>query len=107
MDVCLLLTPTETAMGFDGPGDVFLDPDGRLRLRGDAPSAPYAYIGMHITKPQIVDDQPAGPFSLTPIWRRLAAEGRLYGTVLDGQWMHVGDPAARDAAEARLAQARS
>ena len=78
--------------------------DGRLTFRGDAPSAPFAYMGVHICKPGIVDDGPDGPFSLSIIWRRLAAEGRLYGCVLDGDWMHVGDPQARDEAEARLAR---
>jgi MurNAc alpha-1-phosphate uridylyltransferase len=28
--------------------------------------------------------------------------GRLYGTVMTPFWMHVGDPAGRDEAEARL-----
>jgi MurNAc alpha-1-phosphate uridylyltransferase len=32
----------------------------------------------------------------------MAEEGRLYGAVMDGFWMHVGDPDAREAAEARL-----
>jgi len=103
MDVCLLLTPTQAAIGFDGPGDFFQENDGRLRFRGEAPAAPFAYIGAHICKPQIVDGEPLAPFSLARIWRRLATEGRLYGVVLEGEWMHVGDPAARDAAEARLA----
>ena len=103
MDALLLVVPLDHASGFDGPGDFFLDA-GRLAFRGDAPSAPYAFMGVHLTKPQLVDDQPDGPFSLTRIWRRLAAEGRLHGVVFDGFWMHVGDPAARDAAEARLAE---
>lgn len=105
MDALLLLARRAGAIGFDGAGDVFLGQDGRLTFRGDAPSAPYAYMGVHITRPQVVDDGPEGPFSLSPIWRRLAAEGRLFGRVLDGEWMHVGDPAAREAAEARLARA--
>jgi MurNAc alpha-1-phosphate uridylyltransferase len=102
MDVALLLARREGAIGFEGSGDVFLGDDGRLTFRGDAPSAPYAYMGVHICKPGIVDDGPEGAFSLSPIWRKLAAEGRLFGCVLDGDWMHVGDPEARDAAEARL-----
>jgi len=106
MDARLLLTPTPEAMGFDGPGDFFLEPDGRLRRRGSAPTAPYAYIGMQILKPQIVDGEAPGAFSLYPTWARLIEEGRAYGAVLQGQWMHVGDPGARDAAEARLAQSR-
>jgi MurNAc alpha-1-phosphate uridylyltransferase len=32
----------------------------------------------------------------------MASEGRLGGVVLDGFWMHVGDPQARDDAQARL-----
>ena len=48
-------------------------------------------------------DQPReGAFSIIPTWRRLQGEGRLFGAVMDAFWMHVGDPAARDAAEARL-----
>jgi MurNAc alpha-1-phosphate uridylyltransferase len=103
MDICLLLTPTQTALGFDGPGDFFKDGDGRLAFRDGAPSAPFAYIGAHICKPQIVEDEPLAPFSLARVWRRLAPQGRLHGVVLEGEWMHVGDPTARDAAERRLA----
>ena len=33
---------------------------------------------------------------------KAGGEGRLFGAVMDGFWMHVGDPAAREAAEARL-----
>ena len=84
-------------------GDAFLAPDGRLSFRGDRPSAPYAYAGVQIMKPQIVDDGPEGPFKLNISWRPSAAAGRLCGVALDGVWMHVSDPAARDAAEARLA----
>ena len=102
MDVLLLLARREGSIGFEGRGDVFLADDGRLTFRGDAPEAPFAYMGVHVSKPQVVDDGPDGPFSLSPVWRRLADQGRLYGHVLDGDWMHVGDPEARDAAEARL-----
>ncbi|HTN41649.1 MAG TPA: nucleotidyltransferase family protein [Asticcacaulis sp.] len=101
MDAALLVTAMATSHGFDGPGDFFLN-DGKLVFRGEAPSAPWNYMGVHITKPQIVDNEPAGAFSLSRLWRRLASEGRLHGTVFEGQWMHVGDPAARDFAEARL-----
>lgn len=104
MDAALLLARREGAIGFEGAGDLFMDGDGRLTFRGDAPSAPFAYMGVHITRPQVVDDGPEGPFSLSRVWRRLADQGRLFGTVLDGDWMHVGDPEARDAAESRLAE---
>jgi MurNAc alpha-1-phosphate uridylyltransferase len=103
MDVLLMVVPLERASGFDGPGDFTMDLDGRLTFRGEAPSAPLAYMGLHIAKPQLVDAEPDGPFSLARVWRRLAEDGRLFGVVFDGFWMHVGDPAARDVAEARLA----
>lgn len=103
MDVLLLLARREASIGFEGAGDFFLSDDGRLTFRGEAPSAPFAYMGVHITKPGIVADEPRGPFSLTRVWRRLAEQGRLYGQVLDGFWMHVGDPASRAEAEAKLA----
>ncbi len=102
MEVCLLLARLDRSIGFDGAGDVFRADDGRLTFRGEAASAPYAYMGVHIAKPQIVDAEPDAPFSLAAIWRRLAAQGRLHGVVLDGLWMHVGDPAALQQAEAAL-----
>ena len=102
MDACLLLATREGAIGFEGDGDFFLADDGRLTFRGEAPSAPFAYMGVHITRPDYAAGGPDGPFSLSSLWRASAAAGRLYGCVLDGDWMHVGDPRARDEAEARL-----
>ena len=104
MDAALLLARREGSIGFEGDGDVFLGDDGRLTFRGDKPSAPFAYMGVHITRPDYADRGPDGPFSLSGLWRRSAAAGRLYGCVLDGDWMHVGDPVSRDEAEAKLAE---
>ena len=106
MDVLLAGARLDRAIGFDGPGDFFLADDGCLQFRGQAKTAPYAYMGLHITKPQIVDDGPPGAFSLFVPWRKLAEQGRIFGVVLDGEWMHVGDPEAKRAAEARLGQVK-
>jgi MurNAc alpha-1-phosphate uridylyltransferase len=108
MDAALLLARREGSTGFEGDGDFFLAEDipgkgGRLTFRGDAPEAPLAYMGVHICRPDYVAGGPDGPFSLALLWRRSAAAGRLHGCVLDGDWMHVGDPRARDEAEAKLA----
>lgn len=102
MDDILLLASLDRSLGFDGAGDFFLKPDGRLERRGDRPSAPYAYMGVHICKPQIVDAGPDGAWSMNLAWNPLLAGGRMFGVAMDGFWMHVGDPAARDEAEARL-----
>lgn len=101
-DAALLLARMDRSMGFDSPGDFFMDDQRRLTFRDAAPSTPYAFMGVHITRPSIVDGIAEDAFSLSKIWRALAPQGRLQGAVLDGDWMHVGDPAARDAAEARL-----
>ncbi|GGZ23365.1 N-acetylmuramate alpha-1-phosphate uridylyltransferase MurU [Asticcacaulis endophyticus] len=103
MDAILMLAPMQRSSGFDGAGDFTLSDDGRIAFRGDAPSAPYNYMGVHITKPDIADHVADDAFSLSPIWREKAAAGRLFGSVMHGDWMHVGDPVARDVAEARLA----
>ena len=102
MDVCLMLAPTAASLGFHETGDVFLEPDGRVRFKRAGELAPYVYVGVHIADPGIVADGPDEPFSLLPIWRALAERGRVFGVAPPGQWMHVGDPAALAAAEARL-----
>ncbi len=104
MDVALLLARREGSIGFEGAGDFSMDDEGQLTFRGDRAEVPFAYMGVHITRPSYADNGPEGPFSLSPLWRGSAEQGRLYGTVLDGDWMHVGDPQARDEAEAKLAR---
>jgi MurNAc alpha-1-phosphate uridylyltransferase len=104
MDLLLLLVKRGHGIGFEGPQGFFMDEAGRL-THSTSPDVitPFANVGFGIMKPQALDDQPkTGAFSIYPTWRRLQAEGRLYGVAMDAYWMHVGDPAARDAAEARL-----
>lgn len=105
MDDLLLLVPLERSLGFEGPGDFFRAGDGRLVHRGEASRAPLAYVGVHLMTPRLIDAWPAGRHSIFGHWLDLAARGRIHGVVMDGSWMHVGDPAAREAAEARLALA--
>jgi MurNAc alpha-1-phosphate uridylyltransferase len=104
MDVCLMLAPTATSLGFHDSGDVFLEDDGAVRFKAAGETGPFVYVGVHICDPRITVDGPEGPFSLTPIWRRLAADHRVHGVAPDGLWMHVGDPDAKLAAEARLSE---
>jgi MurNAc alpha-1-phosphate uridylyltransferase len=102
MDDLLLLAPKDTCLGFDGPGDFHRDLHGRLQHRGQAVSAPFAYAGVHMLDPGVIDRWPAGPHGIFGHWMDMAGAGRLHGVVMAGTWMHVGDPAARDAAEARV-----
>ncbi len=99
----LMLANLETSLGFDGPGDFFQDGAGALTRRGSAPVAPFAFAGTQLTLLSHFRDRPAGKRSLARIWfDSWAPAGQLHGLALEGQWLHVGDPAARDAAEAWL-----
>ncbi len=102
MDALLLLADVTRALGYAGKGDFLMDGDGRLARRGEASAAPFAYMGLQILHPRAMAGLAAEPFSLNRVWDTILSQGRLYGVRLNGFWMHVGDPEAREAAEARL-----
>jgi MurNAc alpha-1-phosphate uridylyltransferase len=104
MDFLLLLASMDHQLGFDGAGDFFLEDDGRLRRRGTASTAPYAYAGVQILHPRVLEGHSVEPFSTNRLWDTALAEGRVHGCVMEAFWMHVGDPHARDAAEWQLEQ---
>lgn len=105
MDARLMLAAMGDCLGFDGAGDFFMSAAGALAHRGEHARADWAYMGVQIVNPAIVDKEPDEPFSFMRVWRRLQSEGRLFGAPLGGFWMHVGDPEALAQAEARLAAA--
>ncbi len=103
MDLLLLLVARGNGIGFEGPQGFLMDAAGRLtHSASNEVVTPFANVGFGILRPSILDGAPGGAFSIIPTWHRLQAQGRLHGAVMDGFWMHVGDPAARDAAEGRL-----
>jgi MurNAc alpha-1-phosphate uridylyltransferase len=102
MDALLLLADITQTLGFRGPGDFFVQPDGQLERRGERASAPYVFAGTHITRAEVVRGYDVAPFSANVYWNDFARQGRLFGTVMKPFWLHVGDPAGRDEAEARL-----
>ena len=105
MDGLLLLAEMKTAQGYEGTGDFALKKDGHLIRARDAKNDDrvYAYPGVQIVGPRMFAGAPAGAFSTNIMWDRAIAQGRLSGTVMDGVWIHVGTPEARDEAEATLA----
>ena len=105
MDGLLLLADMKTPLGYEGTGDFALKPDGHLIRAKDAVSGDsvYAYPGVQIARPGMFADAPQGAFSTNIMWDRAIAQNRLSGTVMDGTWIHVGTPQARDEAEAILA----
>jgi MurNAc alpha-1-phosphate uridylyltransferase len=104
MDAALLLATTATSIGYDGRGDFLLAPDGRLRRRAEREVAPFVYAGAAILSPAMFADVPAGAFSLNRLFDRAIEANRLFGLRLEGTWMHVGTPAAIQAAEAAISE---
>lgn len=104
MDALLLLAPSRGSIGYDGRGDFAMGTDGRLTRRaGDL--APFVYAGAAILSPAMFAGAPAGEFSLTTLFEKATAAGRLFGLPLDGVWMHVGTPDAILAAETAIRKA--
>jgi len=106
LDAVLLLQRTTTALGYEGPGDFFLDPLGVLRRRREREVAPHLFAGVQILHRRLFDGRPPGKFSLNPLWDRAIAAGRLAAIVHDGEWYHIGTPAGLALAEERLATHR-
>jgi MurNAc alpha-1-phosphate uridylyltransferase len=102
MGARLMLADMNQQLGYDGAGDFVMSAQGALDFRNQRAAAPWAYMGVQIIDPFVMDLEPLEPFSFTRVWRRLGEEGRLWGAPLGGYWMHVGDPHAREVAEARL-----
>jgi MurNAc alpha-1-phosphate uridylyltransferase len=102
MDCLLLLCRPSDTIGYDGKGDFFVDADGRLRRASGSRSDAFVYIGGYLVHPRIFAEAPDGPFSMNVIWDRLIDQGRLFGVIHSGTWLHVGTPDAIGLAEEAL-----
>jgi MurNAc alpha-1-phosphate uridylyltransferase len=102
MDGLLLLAPGAGSIGYAGRGDFTMAPDGRLQARPERDVAPFVYAGAAILSPRLFDGAPQGAFSLTRLFARAIAAGRLHGLRLEGLGMHVGTPEAIAEAEAAI-----
>lgn len=106
LDVVMLVHARETAYGFDGAGDFFVDGNGRMTRRGAAASAPYVYAGIFMIHPRTFIGAKVEPFSLNRIWDKALAADRMRAVVHDGRWFHVGTPEAIGETETLLQQER-
>ncbi len=102
MDAVLLLAHRDGCLGYTGRGDFHLQDDGRIHRPAAGAATPYVFAGVSYAHPRLMRDTEPVPFSLNRVWDRAMGERRLFGLVLEGLWMHVGDPAALAAAEHRL-----
>lgn len=98
----MLMAPTHNSIGYDGKGDFSMDSLGRLTRRQPQRVTPFAWPGVQIIHPRLIKRGAGEVFSTNKLWDIAAEEGRLYGIRLDGKWMHIGTPDAREEAEALL-----
>lgn len=106
MDAVLLLQKTVGAVGYEGPGDYFLDPLGMPRRRAEREVAPYLFTGVQLLHRRAFDGVAEKRFSLNRVYDRAEKAGRLYAIVHDGEWYHVGTPEGLRATAARLSSHR-
>lgn len=100
MDCLMLLAATHTTIGYEGGGDFTMDTLGRLARRQAPRISPFAWPGVQIMHPRLVERSPdTDVFSTNKLWDIAISEGRLYGIRLDGKWMHIGTPEAKAEAE--------
>jgi MurNAc alpha-1-phosphate uridylyltransferase len=105
MDALLLVADRATSVGVDWDGDFHMAADGRLKKRADGEIADYVYSGVGIIKTELFAHETQDVFRLAPFLFEAAQKGRLFGLGLEGQWLHVGTPAAIGEAEAAIARA--
>jgi MurNAc alpha-1-phosphate uridylyltransferase len=105
-DAVLLLQPTATAVGYEGNGDFFLDPQGVPRRRREREIAPYLFAGIQLLHRRAFDGIAEPVFSLNRIYDNAARQGRLRGIVHDGDWYHIGTPDGLAATRQRLSASR-
>jgi len=103
MDSLMLLSPTVTAVCYEGRGDFMMDAEGHLARVPEQRVAPFVWIGVQILHPRMFDGAPKRKFSINPLWDRAIEKGRLYGIRLDGVWMHIDRPEAVKESEDFLA----
>ncbi len=106
MDALLLLQGTAGAIGYDGAGDFFIDPEGEhlgtLHRRQQGAGAPFVFTGIQLLHPRLFDPAPDGRFSLNLLYDAAQTKGRLFGLVHDGEWYHIGTPEGLELAESHF-----
>jgi MurNAc alpha-1-phosphate uridylyltransferase len=104
MDGLLLLHSTVEAYGYSGQGDFCCDSDGSLDRRSESEVSPWLFTGIQLLHPRLFNNAPKGAFSLNTLYDRAIKKNRLFGTVHDGEWFHVGSPEGLKKSEIYLQQ---
>ncbi|MCV0383653.1 MAG: nucleotidyltransferase family protein [Erythrobacter sp.] len=104
MDALLLMVPHDQTLNFDGKGDFYMGPRGRMSRKLPGRIAPFIYTGIQLVSHRLLRDAPEGKFSTNILWDRAIEEERLYGLAFSGLWIEVGRPAHVKTAEEALSR---
>ena len=104
MDILLMLADPRDATGHAGGTDFHLQGDNRLLRSAGAPDG-LIYAGAAILDPKIFAGATSAPHSLNLYFDRAIAAGRLFGVLMQGDWITVGTPDAIAPAERVVADA--
>jgi MurNAc alpha-1-phosphate uridylyltransferase len=98
----------DVVLGEDALGHLVLVPSPAYRESGDfdlidglvrnSASPSLTYGGVAVYRPTFFDGCRAGRFSIVPMLREAADDGRLQGSLYEGLWADVGTPERLDAA---------
>jgi MurNAc alpha-1-phosphate uridylyltransferase len=104
MDMALLCVPLDRTTGHNGKKDFQLAGDGRLSRYAEVGDNPVVYAGAIVMRSQLLDDAPDDAFNLNIYFDRAIEKGRLFGLMMEGEWITVGTPEALPQAEAVIAR---
>jgi N-acetyl-alpha-D-muramate 1-phosphate uridylyltransferase len=93
MHSLFLLQKTEEAVGYDHKGDFDLDQNNMLIRPTEYEKLPYAYAGVHITKPENFAGLKKERCKLMDIYdkhKKKDTYQNIHGVVFNGSWFHVG-----------------
>lgn len=102
MDALILVHPVARAIGYDGRGDIFLDPTGRARPRVGGEIASHAACGVAVLHPRALAGVAGPGDDLADVIATAAGRGRLYAVVHDGEWSRAPDAEAALALEVAI-----
>ncbi len=89
MDILLLAQPKSKAVGHDkGEDHLFVTPDNTLGW--DDREAPYIMASLGVMHPRVLQNAPAGKFSVKVLWRQALAQKRLWCVPHQGLWFQTG-----------------
>lgn len=103
MDMAMLCVDMDRTTGHNGKKDFNFSEDGRLTRYQEGELHPVVYAGAIAMDSRLLNDAPSDAFNLNIYFDRAIAKNRLYGVMLDGQWITVGTPDAIEDAERTIA----